>query len=109
MLVLMNVLPCNRASCGGGGQLLIINAAKVGEQGRVQGLAGGLASMTMAIFPPIGGAIWSYTFANMPYPLHPHLPYCFVGCCSLLMVYVSCVLPKTLEKPRKERASANKP
>ena len=105
----MNVLPCNRASCGGGGQLLIINAAKVGEQGRVQGLAGGLASMTMAIFPPIGGAIWSYTFANMPYPLHPHLPYCFVGCCSLLMVYVSCVLPKTLEKPRKERASANKP
>ncbi len=99
----------NRASCGGGGQLLIINAARVGEQGRVQGLAGGLASMTMAIFPAIGGAIWSYTFASMPYPLHPHLPYGFCGCCSLLMVYVSCILPKTLEKPRKEWATTGKP
>ena len=29
------------ASCAGAGQLLIINAARVGEQGRVQGLAGG--------------------------------------------------------------------
>jgi|EP01046_Picozoa_sp_COSAG06_P005667 hypothetical protein len=53
------------ASCAGAGQLLIINAARVGEQGRVQGLAGGLASMTMAIFPAIGGAIWSYTNANL--------------------------------------------
>ena len=58
---------------------MIINAARVGEQGRVQGLAGGLASMTMSIFPAIGGAIWSYTYANLPYPLHPHLPYLLRG------------------------------
>ena len=70
------------ASCGGAGQLLIINSAEPGEQGRVQvvyhslhrvspshsdrrarsppqGLAGGMASATMSIFPAIGGAIWS--------------------------------------------------
>jgi hypothetical protein len=52
------------ASCGGAGQLLIINSARVGEQGRVQGLAGGLASMMMAIFPAIGGWIWSFTVST---------------------------------------------
>ena len=89
------------------GQLLIINSARVGEQGRVQGVAGGLASMMMAIFPAIAGWIWSYTFANLPYPFHPHIPYCFVGSLGLMMVYVSCILPKALERPQNEREEEN--
>ena len=91
------------ASCGGAGQLLIINAANEGEQGRLQGLAGGLASMAMSIFPAIGGAIWSFTHSHFPFPLHPHVPYAFCGSLALVMVYVSMIMPKTLEKPKKER------
>ena len=98
------------ASCGGAGQLLIINAANEGEQGRLQGLAGGLASMAMSIFPAIGGAIWSFTHSHFPYPLHPHVPYAFCGSLALVMVYVSMIMPKTLEKPKKERGqSARQP
>jgi MFS family permease len=93
------------ASTVGSIVILLMNAAEPGEQGRVQGLAGGIASLLMTIGPSIGGAIWSLTFDNAPgvgWPL-PHLPFCFVGSLGLIMVYLGFQLPRGLELPKSER------
>ena len=89
----------------GSASLLLINVAVAGEQGRVQGVGGGLMFLAMMVSPAIGGAIWSLSL-GLPWPLFPWLPYLFVAGIGCTMTALSCWLPRELDTPRREREAA---
>lgn len=103
LVIQTTLLNCTGASVAGSASLLLINVAAANEQGRVQGVGGGLMFLAMMISPAVGGAIWTFSLANLSWPLFPVVPYAFVAAIGVVMTILSSRLPRELDTPRRER------
>ena len=83
--------------------VLINNSVVNADKGSANGLGQSLVALTRAVGPSFGSAVFAACLSlSLPWPLDAHIMFYFMAAASVILGFISFLMPKSINYPKPE-------